>query len=296
MTVVLRGGWVPTPPEQPRVRLTAALRTGVAPPEVDRGKGIPVIGMHLNDEWGDCTCAASANVIQQQTFFGSHAEWVIPDSAVLAEYEAIGGFNPNDGPPGNNPTDQGATVASALGYLKKTGLVGRKIAAYGDIEVAEHAKIRTAIWEFGGVVIGLNLPNTAMTQFNNGQNWTVDLSDESIDGGHCVYVVGYNPNGYMLWTWDKLIYMTTGFWNCFVMEAWAPISTYWVDKATGEDPDGVDLVSLGAEFLAVTGQNPFPAPKLPAAPPAPTPPPAPASAPPNRSSWLATALRKISGG
>lgn len=258
MTIVLRGGWKPTPPEQPRVRLTPALRTNVAPSVIDRGKGVPVIGMHLNDRWGCCTLAADANIIQQQTFYGGHTEAVIPDSAVLTAYEVAFGFNPNAGPPGENATDNGGTVPGSLAYLKKTGMTGHKIAAYGEVAVPEIDKVRTAIWEFGGVSIGLNLPNSAMTQFNADKDWFV-TSNHSIDGGHCVYVCGYNPNGFMLWTWDKLIYMDIGFWNYYVEEAWAPISTYWVDSLTGKDPDGVDKAVLGAEFLAITGQNPFPA-------------------------------------
>lgn len=262
--VVFRGGWKPTPPEQPRVRLTPALRAGVAPVAVNWGKGLPVIGMHLNDQWGCCTCAADANIIEQQTYFGSGKtnEAVIPDSAVLKAYESVGGFNPNSGPPGQNPTDQGATVASALAYLKKTGMAGKKIAGYGDVEVTEIEKLKTAIWEFGGVSVGLNLPASAMTQFNNGQVWSV-VKDEGQLDGHCVYVCGYNPDGFLLYTWDALWYMTNGFWNCYAEEAWSPISTYWVNGLTGKDPVGVDRVTLGEEFKAVTGQDPFPAPTPP---------------------------------
>jgi hypothetical protein len=292
MPIVFRSGWKPTPPEQPRVRLTAALRANAAPSVIDRGKGVSVIGMHLNDTWGCCTCAADANIVQQQTFYGGGTEAVIPDSAVLAAYEKVGKFNPSDGPPGENPTDQGATVPAALAYLKKTGMTGHKIAAYGEVDVTEIAKIRTAIWEFGGVSIGLNLPNSAMTQFNAGKDWFVDTADESIDGGHCVYVCGYNANGFMLWTWDKLIYMDIGFWNVFVEEAWAPISKDWVNKTTGEDPDGVNLVTLGAEFLAITGQNPFPASPSAAPTPTPSPAPDPSAVAPKRSP-LAKAWRRL---
>jgi hypothetical protein len=292
VTITLRGGWKPTPPEQPRVRLTPALRGAVGPTSIDRGKALPVVGMHLNDRWGCCTAAASANVIQQQTFYGGHTEAVIPDSAVLREYEVIGGFNPNAGGPGANPTDNGATVPSALAYLKKTGLTGHRIAAYGEVDVTEIAKIKTAIWEFGGVVIGLNLPNSAMRQFNAGQDWFVDPADMSIDGGHAVYVCGYNANGFMLWTWDALWYMDIGFWHSFVEEAWAPVSQYWVDSLTRTDPDGVSLVTLGAEFLAITGQNPFPPSPVPAPTSAPAPDLASAPAAPKRSS-LKKALRRL---
>lgn len=257
MSINFTGGWVPTPASQPRVRFTDALRTGVAPAAVNYGNGIPVIGMHLNDQWGCCTIAADANIIQQQTWFGQHAEITVPDSAVLAAYEKVGGFNPAAGPPGSNPTDNGATVAAALGYLKKTGLAGRTIAAYGDIEVTALEKMKTAIWEFGCLSVGLNLPNSAVTEFDAGEWWSVEPGNESIDGGHCVLITGYDPNGFQLYTWDRVWYMSNAFWSTFGEEAWAPVSTYWVNATSGKDPAGVDKAVLGGEFLAITGQNPF---------------------------------------
>jgi papain like protease len=273
--------------------------------------------MHLNDTWGCCTCASLANIVQQQTYFGQKAEIVVPDSSVLAAYEAVGGFNPNAGPPGSNPTDNGATVASAMAYLKKTGMAGHsiaaygrtdttatgsliKIAAYGEVDVTATEKLKTAIWEFGCLSVGLDLPNSAVTQFDNGQPWSVE-PDRSLAGGHCVLVVGYDRNGFQLFTWGRLWHMDYEFWSSYGEEAWAPVSTYWVSKASGKDPDGVNLVTLGAEFLAITGQDPFSAsrpasapPPSPAPEPAPAPPPPPVSPPsPSSSGCLGRAMSMI---
>lgn len=278
-------GYRPTPPGRPRVMLTDALRAGVGPAAVNYGSALPTIGMHLNDEWGCCVEAADANCVEQQSFFGQGTETVVPDTDVLIAYEAVGGFNPNAGPPGSNPTDQGSLIPDGLQYLKLTGMTGVKIAGYGQIDVSVTAKLQTAVYEFGGISIGINLPNSAIQQFNANQPWDVVANDGGNAGGHCVYVCGYDANGFLLWTWDKLWHMSYAFWDKYVEEAWGIVSQMWVSAITGKDPEGVDLVTLGQEFLAVTGQNPFPAPspEPPApvpAPPSPPQPPQPAPPPP----------------
>ncbi len=185
---------------------------------------------------------------------------------MLAAYEAVGHYNPNDGPPGNNPTDQGAQVPDALGYLKVTGMQGVKVAAYGDIDVTNTEKIKVAIAEFGCVDAGVNLPNSAMTQFNAGPAegescpvWDVVANDGGIDGGHSVLLCGYNDKGFFLWSWGQLVLCTNAWWAKYGGEAWAAVSQEWLNAASGNDPEGVDKEVLGAEFLSVTGQNPFPA-------------------------------------
>jgi hypothetical protein len=258
--------------------MTAALREETAPPSVNFSL-IPTIGMHLNATWGDCVIGADANIVQQQSYFGQGDEVAVPDSVCLTAYEVVGGFNPKAGPPGKNPTDNGCQIPDGLSYLKKTGMCGVTIAGYGDVEYTQTGKIKTAIWEFGAVSFGVNLPNSAMTQFNNGQAWNYSPRlDNSLAGGHCVLACGYNASGFLAFTWGGLVLITWTWWEHFGSEAWPVVSHDWINKHTGMDPEGVDLAVLGTEFHAVTGHNPFPAPA-----PAPAPgtvPPAPAAAPP----------------
>jgi hypothetical protein len=243
--------------------MTAALSDS-PPPSADYFSAVTTVGMHLNDKWGCCVFAGDANVIQGITGYGSGNEVVVPDSDVLKAYEKVGHFNPNDGPPGQNPTDQGAQVPDGLKYLQNTGMAGHKIAGYGDIAVNATAKIKTAIAEFGYVSTGVNLPNSAMDQFNAGPPageeypvWDVVADDGGIDGGHCVVMCGYNAKGFLIWTWDAVVLVTYAWWAKYGGEAWAVLSHDWVNAATGKDPEGVDTAALGAEFQAVTGTNPF---------------------------------------
>lgn len=279
------------------MRFTAALREGTAPASADYSH-LPTIGMHLNDTWGDCTCAADANIVEQQTYYGQSSEVVVTDATTLKAYEVVGHFDPNAGPPGENPTDQGAQVADALKYLQQTGMQGHTIALYGDIDASSTEKIKTAVAEFGCVDFGVNLPTSAQAQFQAGIDagktpvWDYDPSaDNTIEGGHCILAVGYNTSGFLILTWGSVVLVTWAWWARFGSEAWAVVSHDWVNAATGKDPEGVILSVLGSEFQAVTGTNPFP---TPAPTPAPTPVPVPVPPKPKpRPCGLGRALRAV---
>jgi hypothetical protein len=244
--------------------MTAALDEAVAPPSADYSK-VPKIGMHLNDTWGCCVISADANVVQQQSFYGQGAEIVVPDTAVLQAYKVAGHFVLSAGPPGDNPTDNGMLIPDGLGYLLKTGMSGIKIAGYGQVRHVQTGKIKTAIYQFGCVSFGVNLPNSAMSQFDHGLPWDyVHGADNNIAGGHCVMACGYNATGFLVMTWGRVVPVTWAWWAKFGAEAWPIVSQEWVNAVTGKDPVGVDLVKLGTEFRAVTGHNPFLAPQPPA--------------------------------
>lgn len=244
--------------------MSAALDEAKAPPSADYYSAVNPIGMCLNSEWGDCTIAGDAHIVEQQTAYGQGEQVTVPDSVCLTAYEVVGHFNPDAGPPGKNPTDNGAQVPDALAYLQKTGMCGHKIAGYGDIDVSAAGKIQLAIAEFGSVSVGVNLPASAMAQFDAGPAdgeqvpvWDVTEDDGGIDGGHCVVLAGYDARGFYLFTWGAVVLCTYAWWLRYGGEAWAVISSDWVSAATGKDPEGVDMTVLGAEFEAVTGVNPF---------------------------------------
>lgn len=256
--ITFRGGWLPHPADLPEPRFDAALRTAVTPPaSADWYSAVPIVGMHANNLWGDCVEASLANIIQGETWYGQGNEVIVDDPAVIAAYSAITGFNPNAGGPGSNPTDNGTNIADGLAYLKATGMAGHNIAAYGRVGVSDHARVMTCAAEFGYASIGINLPNSAVDQFNSVQVWDVVKSDGGSDGGHCTAMCGYTPVGPVAWTWGRPQQMTWSFWDAYVEECWPVVSHDWISAASGKDPDGVDLVTLGAEFQSVTGQNPF---------------------------------------
>jgi hypothetical protein len=276
MTITFRGGRLPQDPRAPRVSLTPYLAVSAAPASVDYYTGIPSIGMLGNDEWGDCTCAGDGHIVEQQTWFGLRKEQVVSTAQALAAYTAISGFDPNAGPPDDNPTDRGATVESALNYLRKHGIGGFKIAAYGEVPVDQPRLIKQAVYEFGCLSIGMDVPESAMTQFEAGKPW-VPVKGSPVEGGHCVIVVGYDLDWIYVITWGAVQRMSWSFWNEYVQEAHAPIAADWESKS-----GAVSLEAFGEEFAEMFGgDNPFPE--------------APASSPPSFlqriGDWLAAVKR-----
>ena len=249
-------GCLPNDPSKPRIRLAAHQRD-VAVPTSANWQGVPNWGMLLNDQLGDCTCAGDGHVAEILTFYGQGTETAITDDEALAAYEAVGGYNPNDGPPGENPTDQGATVQAALGYLRSNGMGGVKIDAFAEVAAGDTNAIQAACAELGPLSAGVNLPAVAQQQFMNGQPWDVVPDDGGIEGGHCIVLCGYDLDYLYFVTWGQVQKATYAWWAKYGSEIWAVVSRDWI-SAAGKDPEGVDLVSLGAEFAQLTGEpDPF---------------------------------------
>jgi hypothetical protein len=225
--------------------------------------------MYLNDQLGDCTCAAVGHLIQGWTQYAAGAAFSVADSDVLGLYENAAGYNPND-----PSTDRGAYIQDILGFWRKNGVAGHQITAYASVKVSNMTLIKQAVDLFGAVDIGFNFPASAMTQFEQGKPWDV-VKGSRLEGGHCVTVVGYKANGNLVCiTWGAVQEMTPAFWRAYVDEAWVIISPDWIE-ANGTSPLGIDLYSLGAAFAALTGEpNPIPQPA-----PQPTPVPVPTPAP-----------------
>ena len=241
--------------------LTGALPAN--PPAIDWLSSVKGWPMYSNDQWGDCVFAEIGHHIEVVTTYGRGTTIVVSNADILAAYSAVTGFDPHAGPPGNNPTDQGTNVADALAYWQQTGIAGHKILAYAKVDHTQASEVDAAINLFGAVMVGVNLPNSAMQQFEAGQPWQLVTPDGGIDGGHAVLVGAYDVAGASreAVTWGARQAVTDSWWFKYVEECWAVIAPEWLNAA-GESPEGIDLYGLGVDFAAVTGQpNPFPAPR-----------------------------------
>ncbi len=153
-----------------------------APSQVNwHNKGIANFGMMLNDSLGDCTIAGLGHAIQIWSS-NAYKEITVPDSSILTAYEQWCGYVP-----GNPATDQGGIELDVLTDFKKNGLDGHELLGFADPDVGNLTEIKQAINLFGGLYIGLNVPNSVMNNLNPDVIWTVVPDDGGIAGGHCVY-------------------------------------------------------------------------------------------------------------
>lgn len=276
-----RLGKLPAQPARPQLRLSAVLRERLTAPPASADWQADTIAwpMYANDQWGCCVFAEIGHAVNQATFYATGTEVEPTDKDILKGYSAVTGFNPNAGPPGNNPTDQGTNMQDAMGYWRKTGIAGHKIVAYASLDVSNLTEIKQAIALFGSISIGFNFPDTAMDQFNAGEIWDV-VKGAKIEGGHCVLAGAYDKDGVGVVTWGAETKMTWAFWQEYVDEAYVYFDKDGLKKAGLYFTGAASFYVLGEEFAELTGDpNPVPAPQptpVPPPPPAPTPSPAPA--------------------
>ena len=243
--------------------------------------------MYLNDQIGDCTCAAAGHMEQAWTSAASTLV-TVPDSAVLSLYEQVSGYDPRTG-----ANDDGAVMQDVLNQWRKVGLGGHTILGFAQIDHTDITQVKAAISSFGGVYVGVNFPASAMNQFNYGQPWTV-VSGSQIKGGHAINVGAYDStNTTTCVTWGAEQKIAYAWWQKYVEEAWVVVTQEWIN-ANGTTPAGEAVADLGAQFTQLTGEpSPFPVPAPPEPTPAPVPVPSP-TPPDSAAVDLAEALKRFS--
>jgi hypothetical protein len=214
------------------------------PPSVDWTKGITSWGMMLNDTLGCCTIAGAAHAVQVWSAEVG-GEVTVPDSTVLQYYEQWDGYVNGD-----SSTDNGGIELDVLNDWKKSGFAGHKLIAYADPHVYNHTEIMQAIYLFGGVYIGMNVPNYIMSAIPT--LWEVPTAgqDANIDGGHCVFVCGYDSVGVTFISWGSIYKMTWAYWDMFVDEAHCILSQDWINPK-GVDVQGFALAQLQTDLSQI---------------------------------------------
>lgn len=207
--------------------------------------------MLKNDVIGCCTVAAIAHMVQLWTAY--HGTMVKPTAdQVIEVYSAITGYDPSQtDASGFNPTDNGAAISDVLEYWRKVGIAGHKIDGWAQIDHTNIQETKTAIYLFGGINPGLQVPQSAMDQALSGREWKVVKHDGGILGGHSVPVFDYSPTDGVCATWGMKQMFTWDFWLRYVDESYAIISLDWLDKQ-GVAPNHINLEALRADLKSLS--------------------------------------------
>lgn len=215
------------------LRMAEFMRTLPDAPEVcDWTSGILSWGEMLNDQLGDCTCAALGHWIQAWTA-ASGKQVTVSDADVLKAYEQACGYNPAD-----PSSDRGGIIASVLDYFRDVGVGGHKIDAHAEVNMTQ-MRVQQAIYTFGGVDLGIDLPLTAQNQV--GDVWDIVDFAQAPEaqpgtwGGHSVVAVYYSSNGVDCVTWGQIQRMTWRFLMYYGNECQTAIS-----KEFTKSPEPVD--------------------------------------------------------
>lgn len=220
-----------------------------APPDqIDWTAGQTSFGMMLNDQLGDCTCAALGHAIQIWSLnIPGMGEQTVADNSILQCYENWAGYNPSD-----PSTDQGAVILDILNDWKATPIEKHGLLAFAQVNTQNLTHVKQAIQLFGVVDLGIALPVTAQSQV--GQIWTGSpTSDPNTQpgswGGHSVIVCSYTPDYIECVTWGGLQKIAYDFWAAYVDEAYALFGDVWIANTTS--PSGFDQDQLNADLQDV---------------------------------------------
>lgn len=217
------------------------------PPAVDWTKGVTAWGEMLNDELGDCTIAGLGHAVQIWTVNASK-EITVLDVQVLSAYESWCGYYPSD-----PSTDQGGIELNVLKDFKAQGFAGHNLTAFAAVLPANQIHVEQAINLFVGLYIGMDIPAYIMPDNGNVPNlWQLNPGAENtIIGGHCVYVTGYDQVGPKFISWGANYQMTWQYFAEFVDEAYALISKDFIE-ASGLSPSGFSLMDLETDLVNIS--------------------------------------------
>lgn len=252
--ITFRGGRLAPHPFEghPRLMLRAPLADVPPPPvTVDWYSSVASWPMYGNDRIGDCTEASNGHMIQVASTYGNVKTVVVPESAILAAYERVAGYDPETG-----ANDNGAVVQDELADWRKNGIDGHKCDAFGQLDHQDLVEVKKAIWLFGNANLGVVVYESMEDDFNQGLPW---LRAEGAQlGGHCVPAVGYDTHNVYVITWGKVQPVAWTTYQKITEEAWGIIMPEWFNTATDYSPTGLDKQGLGEDFQALTGDpNPF---------------------------------------
>lgn len=238
------------------LRLACYMTPALAPPPPEKDWSAAVTqpwGMLMNDTLGDCTIAGVGHAVQTLTA-NAGAEALVADADVLHFYEIWDGYDPS-----NPATDAGGIELDVLNAWQKSFfstattegsvLVAHKLDAFANANPVNVEEVKQAIFLFGGIYIGMNVPNFIMAAEPPGI-WDVVANDGGLDGGHCVFVTGYDAELLTFVSWGTVYKMTWAYWSKYVDEAHALLSPDFL-AANGMDPCGFDMAQLQSDLAAI---------------------------------------------
>jgi hypothetical protein len=204
-------------------------------------------GMLGNDEYGCCVWSGAAHEHMMWSREGSAKDARFKTANVLSDYSAATGFDPHD-----PNSDQGTDMQKAADYRLKTGIIDasgkrHKIGAYLALDPGNHHDLFLAVYLFGAVGIGIEVPSSVFDQFNAGKPWDV-VPGSTIEGGHYIPFVAKRTN-FGVVTWGRLQAMTPRFLAKYNDESVAYVSEEILTK--GKSPEGFNRDGLLSAIAAL---------------------------------------------
>jgi hypothetical protein len=241
---MLRLGKKPASEDARDLRLTTYAKLPAAPTSFGHATALRRNSWLMlgNDEYGDCVWAGADHEHMLWTKLGKGTHTPFTAQNALSDYTDCTGFQPDE-----PQSDQGTDMRDAAKYRQKTGVVDRagrrhKIGAYLFLDAGDWAQLRQALYLFECVGVGIEFPDSAMDQFDEGDDWDV-VKGAQVEGGHYIPAIGAHDKDHIhVVTWGRRIQMSSYFYETYADEAVVYLTDE--DLKAGRSPEGLDLAQL----------------------------------------------------
>ena len=167
-------------------------------------------GMLANDKVSNCVFAGAAHETMLWRAWVDAPVPTFTDQNVISDYAKVAGYD------GTEASDQGTDLAAAAAYRKRVGIIDNsgtrhQIDAYVSLRPGNLNELALAVYLFGAVGLGFEMPSSTQDQFDNAEPWTL-VKGSPNDGGHYVPCIGRNSAGnFLVVTWGRLQAVTPNF-------------------------------------------------------------------------------------
>lgn len=263
------------PPKQYYQQVGVKLKDFASPKALASAPPLWAYGSHiyytmmLNDQLGDCTCASAGHGEHTWSTRTKHKE-VPSDQIILEMYSRTGARQGLSNDDGRWMAGNGVGVLDIWkneGMMQADGSL-EKIDGYAAVDYTNKSEVTAAGYWFGGLSIGIALPEAAAYQWVEAQQrgvrtiWSTSrrLHDGSTNpgswtpgtwGGHEIWVTSINKIGPVAVSWAQRVQMTWAWWMQYLDEAYAILSPDWINHLTMQSPSGLDLIALRDELSSI---------------------------------------------
>jgi hypothetical protein len=214
------------------------------PTKFGHEKLVPEWYMLGNDKRGCCVPTSAAH----ETMLINKAngrDVLFTEDCVTKDYSDVTGYVLGD-----DSTDNGTEMRAYMSYRRKVGILDglgnrHKILAYLSVDPKDLHALYTAMYLFGTVSIGFEVPDYAIDQFDQGKPWSI-ISGKKYNtvGGHCVCPVAKRTRIQTI-TWAKEQGMTGTFYKTFNDETWVYFTDeYFTNNLSPEHFDKQKLLDV----------------------------------------------------
>ena len=203
-----------------------------------------------NATYGDCTCAGAGHILDilRANVTSPWRPSTTADALAFYSRVTMPPFNPLI-----PLTDTGADENTVLSVWQQQGFFADgtgKIAAWASVDPTNVEECKQAIYLFGNLYLGIELPDAWVNPTPSGSGFVWDVAgDPDPNNGHCIIAYGANDQGVFVDSWGMYGTVTwAALAKYFTQEANGDCFTIlgpdWENQVTQKSPNGLDYAQL----------------------------------------------------